>query len=263
MTALWNGFKIAFSMYSKIPMPQSDWSKKNMRYALGFFPLVGGVIGLIVWATAGVFEWLSVESGQLFRVCVLTCLPILISGGIHLDGFLDVSDALSSWQEKERRLEILKDSHAGAFAIICCAVYFALYTGAVSVVEAKTFQVLALGYVAIRAGSGLSLVTLKMAKNTGLAATFSDGASKRAIRVWMAVYLAVCVWGMCWMNLGLGLVCTAVLALVFFYYRRMSYRNFGGINGDLAGWFLQVCELGMMLAAAVLTLVCGGTLWNG
>ena len=50
--AFWNGFKIAFSMYSKIPMPQSQWSRENMRYALGFFPMVGLVIGLLVWAVA-------------------------------------------------------------------------------------------------------------------------------------------------------------------------------------------------------------------
>ena len=122
--AFWNGFKIAFSMYSKIPMPQSQWSRENMRYALGFFPMVGLVIGLLVWAVAELFESLGTAQGQLFRVSVLTVLPVLISGGIHLDGFLDVSDAMSSWQERDRRLEILKDSHAGAFAIICCAVYF-------------------------------------------------------------------------------------------------------------------------------------------
>ena len=55
--ALWNGFKIAFSMYSKIPMPSSEWSKENMKYALGFLPLVGavivigGVVGYNVWKT--------------------------------------------------------------------------------------------------------------------------------------------------------------------------------------------------------------------
>ena len=51
-------------------------------------------------------------------------IPVLVTGGIHLDGLLDTADALSSWQTRERRLEILKDSHAGAFAIIVCCGYF-------------------------------------------------------------------------------------------------------------------------------------------
>ena len=55
MRRLWNSFKIAFSMYSKIPMPRADWEKENMRYMMCFFPLIGAVIGalLIGW------EWLA------------------------------------------------------------------------------------------------------------------------------------------------------------------------------------------------------------
>ncbi len=260
--ALWNGFKIAFSMYSKIPMPRSEWSKENMKYALGFLPLVGAVIGVLVCLATWGFDVLGVERGQLFRVCVLTVIPVLVSGGIHLDGFLDVSDALSSWQEKERRLEILKDSHAGAFAIICCAVYFLLYAGAVSVIEGQTFCVLAFMYVMIRSGSGMAVVALRLAKNTGLAATFSDGASKRVIRIWMVVYMVLCTAAMCWMKPALGILCAVIFGLVWCYFRHMVYDKFGGVNGDMAGWFLQVCELGVMLGAALLTLSCGGTLWK-
>ena len=53
-------------------------------------------------------------------------IPFFVTGGIHLDGMLDTADALSSWRPMERRIEILKDSHAGAFAILICVVYFFL-----------------------------------------------------------------------------------------------------------------------------------------
>ena len=62
------------------------------------------------------------ESG-LFTV-ILLLISVFVTGGIHLDGLLDTADAMSSYQERERRLEILKDSHAGAFAVITCVVYF-------------------------------------------------------------------------------------------------------------------------------------------
>ena len=42
---LWNNFKVAFAMYSKIPMPRADWSKENMKYTFCFFPFIGLVIG--------------------------------------------------------------------------------------------------------------------------------------------------------------------------------------------------------------------------
>lgn len=64
--------------------------------------------------------------GALLRGAVGALLPILVTGGIHMDGFMDTSDALASWQSPEKRLEILKDSHVGAFAVLGCAGYLLL-----------------------------------------------------------------------------------------------------------------------------------------
>ena len=54
MKSLWNSFKIAFAMFSKIPMPQADWSEENMRYMLCFFPFVGAAVGVVMLG----MEWL-------------------------------------------------------------------------------------------------------------------------------------------------------------------------------------------------------------
>ncbi len=262
MKSLWNSFKIAFSMYSKIPMPASDWDKENMRYAMAFFPLVGAAVGAIVLGWAYLAARLGLPNDHLFRTALLFVIPLLISGGIHMDGFLDTSDALSSWQEKERRLEILKDSHAGAFAIICGLVYTVLYLGAASVLEWKSYLVLGIAFVQIRALSGLSVVTFSKAKKDGLAATFSGNAKKNVVSVWLLLYAVVCTAGMVWLHPLLGLACTGGLLLLFWYYWYMARKNFGGINGDLAGWFLQMGELVEMLLAAAVTLALGGSIWN-
>jgi adenosylcobinamide-GDP ribazoletransferase len=92
-------FFIAFSMYSKIPMPQFEWKDEDMRYALCFFPWVGAVIG-VLWY---LWKWICVRFGvgTLCYTVVGTAIPILITGGFHVDGFLDtcfpgiVSTALS------------------------------------------------------------------------------------------------------------------------------------------------------------------------
>ena len=109
---------MAFSMYSKIPMPHIEWNKENMKNVLCFFPWVGAVAGVLVWLWFLVSDQLGF--GVMLRASVAVLIPVLVTGGIHLDGLLDTADALSSWQTRERRLEILKDSHAGAFAIIVC-----------------------------------------------------------------------------------------------------------------------------------------------
>ena len=127
---LWNNFKVAFAMYSKIPMPMADWNKENMKYTFCFFPFIGLVIGalsyLVGWA-GGKFGF-----NPSFVSAVLVLVPVAVTGGIHVDGLLDTSDALSSWQERERRLEILKDSHAGAFAVITACAFFLIWYGAYS-----------------------------------------------------------------------------------------------------------------------------------
>ena len=106
MKKLWNSFKIAFAMYSKIPMPQSEWTEENMSYAMCFFPWVGAVTGGISYLVvlfADLLKEREISFGSLFFPAVLTVLPVLISGGIHMDGFLDTQDALSSWQSEEKR----------------------------------------------------------------------------------------------------------------------------------------------------------------
>ena len=126
---------IAFSMYSKIPMPHLELEDKDMKYVMGFFPLVGIIIGAVS------FCWLCI--GRNFNVpdisvtLVFIILPILITGGIHVDGYMDTCDALNSYGDREKKLAILKDSHIGAFAVIKLLVYYVLYFAAAFIVVQK------------------------------------------------------------------------------------------------------------------------------
>ena len=116
---------IAFATYSRIPTPRVGWSADALRYAICFFPLIGAVIGALEYGWLLLSELLC--CGDLLRGAVAAALPLLITGGIHADGFCDTVDALSSHAERERKLEILKDSHCGAFAVIFFGLWLALY----------------------------------------------------------------------------------------------------------------------------------------
>ncbi len=254
MKKLWNSLKIAFSMYSRIPVKTVEWTEESMSYAMVFFPWIGGVIGLL---TLGIFfagEWAAgrgFQTGGLFFAAVLALVPVVVTGGIHLDGFLDVRDALSSCRSKEKRLEILKDPHVGAFAVISGMAYMAAYLGIYSALTADSVKVVALSFMVSRTLSGISVLCFPQAKKEGLVATFSAKASKKAGRAVLCLYLvalcpaAVLVGGIC------GAASLIAAGLVFFYYYRMSRAKFGGITGDLAGYFLQMCEIWMAAAAVV------------
>ena len=121
---------IAFSIYSKIPVPQFEWKEEDMKYMLCFFPWIGAVIGGCVYLWISLCRWFSV--GVLCRTVIGAAVPLMITGGFHVDGFMDTMDAFHSYQSKEKKLEILKDSHIGAFSVIMFAVYGLLYLGAFS-----------------------------------------------------------------------------------------------------------------------------------
>ena len=242
---------IAFAMYSKLPMPRVDWEKKALSWALCWFPLVGLFIGAVLWLWLVLAQWLGF--GAIFTAAFALLLPIALSGGIHLDGFCDTCDALSSHQSREKKLEILKDSHTGAFAIICCGLYLLVFFAAWCQVEAagRTALVLGLGPVLSRSLSGLFAVTLPNARGTGLLATFTGPMDTAKARGVMVIWVMACVAAMLWLDLWTGGAALLGAGMACLYYRVMSQRQFGGVTGDLAGFFLQICELGMVLMVAV------------
>ena len=241
---------IAFAMYSKIPMPHVEWDKRSLSWALCAFPLVGVVIG------AALYGWLLLADAMgltALKAAVAVALPLALSGCIHLDGFCDTCDALSSHQSKERKLEILKDSHTGAFAIICCALYLLVFFACWSEVAAtgRAALVLALGPALSRSLSGLFAVTLPNARGTGMLATFTDAMDGRKARAILILWVLAVGGGMLCLDLWIGGAALIGAGLACLYYVVTAKRQFGGVTGDLAGFFLQLCELAMVLAAVV------------
>ena len=241
---------IAISMYSKIPVPTVDWNEKNMKYAMCFFPVVGAAAGGLQ-LLIGYLLLKYTSCGNLFFAIAMALIPVIVSGGIHLDGFADTVDALSSYGDREKKLEILKDPNTGAFAVIGLCVYFLADTALWSEVTVELLPVIACTYMFSRSLSGISVVSFRAAKNSGLLRTFQDGAQKKRVRVVLIVWACVCGGIMLYLSWKTAVIVILAALFVFLYYYRMSRKQFGGITGDLAGYFLQVCELAM-LAGAVL-----------
>ena len=129
--------------------------------------------------------------------------------------------------------------------------YFILTLGVYSEAEGRHLQVIGLGFVLSRALSGLALVSFQKAKNTGLLRTFADAAANRKVAFFMTLYLILTGAGMLVLDVKLGAAAIGAALLVFWWCRSMAYRKFGGITGDLAGCFVQVCELAVALAVVL------------
>ncbi|MGN1416080.1 MAG: adenosylcobinamide-GDP ribazoletransferase [Oscillospiraceae bacterium] len=232
----------AFLMYSRIPVPKVEWKEENRRYALCFFPLVGAVVGAALLLWYHIAEYFTV--GKLMFAAVCTAIPVMITGGIHLDGFCDVNDALASCGDREKLLEIMKDSHIGAFAVIKLCIYLLLQTGIYSEVSGIAgMLVLAMIPVQSRAWSALAAVTLPNARGEGSLASFSGPAQRKVTIASEIIYLLITSAAMIYCGGIAGAAAIVCGGGVFLYYRHTSLKRFGGITGDTEGYFLQLFEL--------------------
>lgn len=245
---------IAFSMYSRIPMPQFEWKDKDMKYMLCFFPWVGAVIGAMVYLWSYLCNRFGV--GDICYVLIGTAIPILLTGGFHVDGFMDTMDAFNSYQPREKKLEILKDSHVGAFAVIMLAAYGLIYIGAFSQIgQGSLLRIMCGGFFLARCLSGIAVVTFPSAKKEGLLYMFASSSHKLIVKGALYLQTVLCIGFMVMQSVfaGIGVVCAAFFVMGYYYYR--CKKELGGITGDTAGYFVLICEGSMMVCVALMRIV--------
>ncbi len=245
---------LAFAMYSKIPMPHIYWSKENMRYTMCFFPLVGAVIGgiLMLWFTV----CLRLGINNACFAAVAAAIPVLVTGGIHADGFIDTSDALASYGSKQKKLEILSDPHVGAFGIISAVMYYMIYFGFLNEVTIYgETAMIGLGFVMSRALCAIEITLMRTAKNTGLLYEMSSAMNRPVTLAATILMLAACGFVMIVLSPFIGGAVLFLLILMLLYYKFFVAKKIGGITGDTCGYFIQMCEL-----ITVIVIVIGGRL---
>ncbi|SFK43040.1 cobalamin-5'-phosphate synthase [Lachnospiraceae bacterium KH1T2] len=243
-------FCIAFAMYSRIPVPIFDWTEENMKYAISFFPFVGAVI---MGISALWYHFAAGRAEGIVIALVGIAISCVISGGIHLDGYMDTSDALSSHMERERKLEILKDPHIGAFSVISIITYFLFFAGAYTAAAKSKTDMLFIfsGFIVSRIYSGLAVVLFKSAKKDGLLYTFADNSHKTAVRASLAAELIIYTAVMSLVSAAEAITVVAINGAFWVYYYKKTKREFGGITGDTCGWFSSLSELLTAVVAAV------------
>ena len=240
--AFFESLLVALSTYSAVPVPQFEWNDRNMKYAICFFPAVGILCGgaLYLWYS---FCQIFGVSGVLFAAAA-TGLPLLITGGIHMDGFMDTVDALASHQSRERKLEILKDSHLGAFAAIYCGVYLIISFGLLYEVYSQGNVILFCPvYVLSRTLSAFCAVRLPNARKAGMLNAYTKDAVKQTVARTMLVLNVLCCGVLVILNPMVGGIAAIAANFSMLVYRSITMKQFGGVTGDTSGFFLQICEL--------------------
>lgn len=218
---------------------------------LCFFPWVGAVIGFcLYWWNELCTIW---KIDVICQTAVGMAVPVFITGGFHVDGFMDTMDAFHSYQSRERKLEILKDSHIGAFAVIMLAAYGLVYGGALSEIsDSRLLKIVCSGFFLSRCFSGISAVSFPLAKNDGMLHVFASSSRKRAVRIVLWLQALACMGLMIFWSWPAGLCGSGAAAAALGYYYWRCKKEFGGITGDTAGYFVLLCQLGIIAAVAVI-----------
>lgn len=236
MKICFHAFFMCQSMFCAIPAPQI-WDEDAKDKMLLFLPIVGLELGAI-WV---LFHWVCslLSLPVLVRALVLCACPYLLTGFIHLDGFMDVTDAVKSWRSLERRREILKDSHTGSFAVIGVVLLilsqFALFA---SMKEGADGWILLFIPAVSRCCSALAVTCLKPMSTSQYAGEKKPLSHTILLTAMLCLLLAagVVVCG----RYALALAgCMAGYALAL----RRAYRSLEGMNGDISGYCLTIGEL--------------------
>ncbi|MDO4534885.1 MAG: adenosylcobinamide-GDP ribazoletransferase [Clostridium perfringens] len=245
------GFLMAMGMFTSIPIRYHNWDDDGAKHMLFFYPLVGFIIGGI-WF--GLFKILMFFNLPLIIVAaILMLFPYFITGFLHLDGFMDLCDAMLSRRDKEEKLRILKDSHTGAFAVISLACLFILSYSGVSALISKNEFILGLIFIPAISRSFMSTMMFfnKSMEQSSLVKYFKQNVGK-VDKVLSVIFLCIII-GVFTVLFGIfGLVSSLVVLLIVFYMMRKPIKELGGISGDIAGYGLVICETLLILALAIM-----------
>ncbi|MBQ6973750.1 MAG: adenosylcobinamide-GDP ribazoletransferase [Oscillospiraceae bacterium] len=235
------GFFMAWGMFLAIPCPCKRWGEAARPFMLAELPLIGAIVGG-VWAAA---LWLCRFLPLSVAALLLTTVPWLCTGCIHLDGYMDVCDAVLSRRDLATRQRILKDSHSGAFAVIGM-VLLALAQWSFFLTGRAVWHDVLVIPVATRACAGLAVLLLRpmhTSQYSAMAAGRGGFVAALALALAAAIVAPMVLWGS---------VAPLAAAVVYWLCAACGVKQLDGMNGDISGFALT---LGELAGVAVMTCV--------
>lgn len=247
---------VAFSLYSQIPMPIFKWEDDDMKHNLVFLPWIGAVIGGLYFGIVKIFG--LVDLPMIAQIAVFSLIPLLITGGFHVDGFMDVEDARKSYKSRDEKLLILKDPNIGAFAVISLLKYCLIWLMSLSLIifsgEDRLLLVFAVSFFTSRSLTGITSLVFKHAKKDGMLNMETEKMNRGDLLFLIIELLAGTVL-MIYIDWLAGILGIAGMLIFTAYYRHITYKEFGGVTGDTSGYFIAMTELVSLFMIAVASFI--------
>ena len=252
---------MAISMFTVIPLPRYEWDDEGGKNIMKFYPAIGLIVGLIWY---GVFRLLNLLGASIMVITAITLItPFILTGMLHLDGYMDVCDALLSRRDKQEKLRILKDPHTGAFAVISVAMLFVVnFSGVYTVISnsikdnaINNINTSAVGLILIpiisRSLMGYLLLSKDSMKGSSLGAFFKQGTGKVDRFILLSSLIISSIISIFIFKIY-GVIMSLAMILVSTFLVNSAAKEFDGMSGDSAGYGLVIAEtIGVLILSFI------------
>ena len=249
---------------TRLPIPVNvDFDSKELGKSMKFFPVVGMVIGLLLFLTYYIGMKFIISSYLLATIIVI--VEVILTGALHLDGLADTFDGIFSYRSKQKMLEIMKDSRLGTNGGIVLVLYFILkivliagiidlnmgFIGKVIGVSSAVEPILLITPVLARINPVLNCAVSPYARAVGSAKDFVDNTDKNGLLIATVLgllFAGVVGSGIFGMLNPLHIInITAVTMILGLYFAKLMEKKIGGITGDTLGAVLELSEILILL----------------
>ncbi|GLI56169.1 adenosylcobinamide-GDP ribazoletransferase [Propionigenium maris DSM 9537] len=244
------GLMLLFQFMTRLPVPgKHDYDADEMGKSFKFFPIVGMVIGVILW---GAYLVLSNYISNRYALALLVVLlEVVLTGGLHLDGLADTFDGIFSYRSKHRMLEIMRDSRLGANGALALIIGFLLK---IFLLVEVGFSVLLIMPVIARLNSVVNAGVAKYARPTGMgkALVANTNGAGVAVATLLTAGFTLGVAPVLEGNIMGWLLTIPVAMILGAYFAKLMERKIGGITGDTMGAVVELTEVVVLFTAAII-----------
>lgn len=230
--SMWDDVRGAFSFLTLLPLGYADGRKAGWSFA--WFPLVGLAIGAFLIGIAS----LSPYNRHLTSLLILLAW-VVVTGGLHLDGFGDSCDGLLATVSPERRLKIMKDPRTGTWAVVGIVL---LLLAKWVLIQQVDYALLLIPPVLGRLAMVYAAYAFPYARKSGMGAFFRDGLGRRQVVIATGIAFVIT------MGFGEAQLMVTAFCVMWLVGKWASIRLGGGITGDVYGAICELVEVVCLLA---------------
>ena len=248
----WRALACAMQFLTRIPLAtRTIFDNKDYANSLAWYPVIGLVLGGLVWLSGVALAGLSSTS---LTAALVLAVWVLLTGALHLDGVADCADAwVGGFGDREKTFQILKDPRSGPIAVVVLVLVLLIKWAALEVLlGSEHWSIIWLIPLLARGAMPYIFWRLDYVRSSGLGAAFVEGLSHQRILISLLFLVVIAVLSLTG-QLGILVLFVVVSLLIYLWWKRASYQKLGGFNGDCAGALVEFLELGLLFGLAIYT----------